>query len=143
MKKLAIAAALICAAFLANCAGMDKSVFEGGSSLTATVKNPVGPTEVYRAKNVYAAALQAFVDWRGYCYARPYAVLMADPVAAPVCQNRRAVVRVVQANRPKVRAAIDAADRFVTQNPTISAASVVATMWSEVNTFKATVEALR
>jgi hypothetical protein len=62
------------------------------------------------------------VEYRAYCWSKPYAVLMADPVSKPICQKRRAVVRAFQKARLNASAAIVAAQNFVASNPTLNAA---------------------
>lgn len=131
---LALAIALVLP--LGGCAAID-SVFGGKLSLLAAeIQNPIGQNDIYRAKNAYAAALQLDVEYRTYCWARPYAVLMADPVSAPVCQYRRTVVRKVQSARPKVAAAIQTAENFARDNPTITVSTAITAMWTAVDDFK-------
>ena len=108
----------------------------------ATFTNPVDSVDMYRVKSVYAATLQAAVSYRRYCYARPYRDLMKDPVARPVCANRRAVILAAQKHEPKANGAIVAADNFVRNNPTISAATAVGAAWRAVSDFRAAVPAV-
>lgn len=136
MRRIAIA--LVATLFLAGC-GPAQKLADFGKVITQTIVNPAGPVDIYRIKNVYAATLQAFVDYRAYCWARPYRALIADPIAGPVCRNRRDVVRVVQEKRPQVRKAIDVADNFVRRNPTLSAATVLDEAWAAVNAFRSLV----
>ena len=81
----------------------------------ATVTNPVTNLDIWRVKNTYAATLQLAASWRSFCYARPYATLMTDPVAKPVCQNRRNTVRQIQKYQPLAGTAVRKADEFVKQ----------------------------
>lgn len=106
-------------------ASCDRSVFDGGASLTASVRNPVGPVDLYRAKTVYAGTLELVSAWREYCWSRPYAVLMTDPVARPICQSRRPILRAVQSADDKAFAALKTAENFVRDNPTVSAVSAI------------------
>jgi hypothetical protein len=137
MRRLLLAAALAFTVALGGCAQVQKVM----EVATATVTNPVSQTDVYRAKTVYAATLQAVVEYRDYCWSKPYAVLMADPVAAPICQHRRKIVREAQRARPQVAAAIRVAENFVRDNPTLNASAAIAAMWKAVNDFKALVPA--
>lgn len=103
---------------------------------TTTITNPVGSTDIYRVQNAYAAGLEVVVEYRRYCWSKPYATLMADPVSKPVCEKRRAVVRAAQSARRNARAAINAAENFVANNPTLNAASAVDAAWKAVADFK-------
>lgn len=108
-------------------------------AVTSTIQNPVSSVNVYQVKNTYAATLQLVVDWRAYCWSKPYAALMADPIAKPVCQNRRAILRGVQTYHPKAAAAIRVADDFVRNNPTLDATSAISAAFTAVQNFKALV----
>lgn len=103
---------------------------------TTTVTNPIGSTDIYRVQNAYAAALEVVVEYRRYCWSQPYAVLMADPVSKPICEKRRAVVRVAQTARRNARGALNAAENFVANNPTLNAASTIDAAWKAVADFK-------
>jgi len=110
---------------------------------TTTVANPVDAVDIYRVKNVYAASLQGAVDWRSYCWSKPYAALMADPVGKIVCKGRRSTVRAIQMAQPKAASAIASAQNFVANNPTLNAASVISAAWSAVTAFQAAIPASR
>jgi hypothetical protein len=105
-------------------------------AVTTTIANPVGGKNIYQAKLVYASALEIAVKYREYCYSRPYASLMADPVAKPICQNRRPNVRALQSARWKASAAIRTADNFVRNNPTLNATSAIGAAWAAVTDFQ-------
>jgi hypothetical protein len=139
MKRILLIPILALA--LAGCAQLSQ-VSSFISTATTTITNPITPVDIYRVKNVYAATLQLAVDYRKYCWDRPYAVLIADPIAKPVCQNRRVVVRIGQAAQLKAGSAIRSADDFVTNNPTLSAATVVSAAWKAVTDFQSAVPAL-
>ena len=96
-----------------------------GQLATGTLANPVTAVNLYELDNVYAIAAQSAVDYRGYCYARPYAVLMTDPIAKPLCQNRRANVRNIQSLKNIAYGAVQKAETFVAQNPTLDASSLI------------------
>lgn len=139
MRRLWILPVLFLTLFVS--AGCATKVGQAITAATSTFTNPVGPVDIYRVKNVYAASLQLAVDWRDYCYSKPYAVLMAEPAAKLVCQSRRSVVRRIQATQPKAASAVRDAERFVLQNPTLNAASVISAAWDAVNNFKNAVPA--
>lgn len=109
----------------------------------ATIGNPIGPVDIWRVKNTYAAALELADEYRTYCWARPFTVLMADPIAGPLCRSRRAVVRKFQDAQFTASAAVITADRFVQDNPTISAASAIGAAWKAVSDFKSAVPAVK
>lgn len=140
MRKMILAAAMALA--LAGC-DLTTSVLQGGGSLTATVQNPVGSVDIYRVKQGYAAAMELVLDYRRYCWARPYAVLMADEFAKPICRHRRQVVRTAQSARVKAATSIKVADDFVRANPTLSAVSVLGAAWNAVSAFQASVPAVK
>lgn len=111
------------------------------TAATSTIANPVDTVDIYRVKNAYAAALQASVDWRAYCYARPYAVLMQDSFAKPVCQNRRSTVRMIQLAKAKAHSAVADAQDFVAQHSTLNASVVITAAWRAVTNFQNAVPA--
>jgi hypothetical protein len=144
MRNFKIAAVLALAVMLSGCAtqfGQRAGAIV--SAVTTTVNNPVGNTDIYRIKNAYAAALELAVQYRSYCWSAPYATLMADPVAKPVCQHRRAVVRAVQKGKANAHAAIVAAQNFVRDNPTLNAATAIGAAWTAVTDFQNAVPVAR
>lgn len=139
MKRFLILCAV--ALSLGGCAGglldpNEKSILKGGQSLVATISNPATPVTIYQVKAVYAAALDIANEYRGYCYARPFKTLMADPIAGPACKQRRAIVRALDGASETAANAIEAADDFIRRNPKISAATVVREAWAAVTNFK-------
>lgn len=135
MKRYLIAPVLALTLLVGGCATgskLDNLI----QAVTTTITNPVGATDIYRVKNAYAAALQLVVGYREYCWSRPYAVLMADPISKPICERRRAVVRAAQSARRNARGAINAAEQFVANNPTLNAASAVSAAWQAVTDFQ-------
>ena len=137
MRKIIIAA--LAALTLAGCAQLQTLEGKLGDAyrvLTTTVDNPLGERDIYRVENAYAAALELAVEYRRYCWSKPYAVLMVDPVARPICEKRRAVVRVFQKARRNAGAAIIAAKNFIRDNPTINAAGMVGAAWQAVTDFQ-------
>lgn len=122
----------ILAVALTGCATVDGIV----TVATTTITNPITSTDIYRVKNTYAAANQLVVDYRAYCWSQPYAALMVDPIAKPICQNRRPVVRAAQSYRAKAAFAIGQADTFIRNNPTLNAATVVNAAWSAVTAYQ-------
>jgi hypothetical protein len=101
----------------------------------ATIPNPISGVTLYQVKNVYAIGLQLVVDYRNYCWARPYTVLMADPVAAPICKNRRPNVRAAQAAKAVAKKAVDTATQLNT-------GSYISAAWDAVNIFRSSVPAV-
>lgn len=146
MKNRLLALSLLTAmAFsLAGCLTLDpnqKSVLQGGSSLTASIINPVTSRSPYQARLALNVAAKAANGWARYCWARPYAMLMADPVAKPICQNRRPVRRALLAAGEKADHAIKKAQDFVRANPTVSAVGLIDDAWAAVNDFRSQIPA--
>ena len=134
MKHRTLAVILL-ATPLAAC-GAGSTIDTAFNALTTTITNPVTSVDIYRVKNTYAAADQLVVDYRKYCWSQPYAALMADPIAKPICQNRRPVVRAAQSYRAKASFAIGQADTFIRNNPTLNASTVVTAAWSAVTAYQ-------
>lgn len=137
MRKIFLGLTL--ALLLGGCASLPGPLGTLGKVLTTTVVNPVNETDLYRAQNAYAAALELAVEYRKYCWSAPYATLMADPVAQPICQRRRAVVRAFQNARRNAGAALLAAQNFIANNPTLNAATAVSAAWKAVADFQSAV----
>lgn len=132
MRKSTLILLLLSSLAVGGCATLDKVA----TAVTTTITNPVDNVDLYRVKNVYAASLTVANGYRSYCYAREYAVLMADPVAKPLCRSRRSVVRAMQAADRKAFAAIKTADTFIANNPTLNATSVLGAAWTAVTQFQ-------
>lgn len=130
---------LLVALSLSACAGLPgPSGGIGGviRAVTTPIANPVDSVDIYRLKNTYAAALTLAVKYREYCWSKPYGQLMRDAAAKAVCQHRRQVVRTIQKYRPPAGMAVQRAETFVLQNPTLSATSVIASAWDAVTAFR-------
>lgn len=134
MKRYLLLPVLLITLVLPGCAGTN--IGELFSAATTTITNPVSATNIYQVKNAYAATMELAVSYREFCYAKPYAALMADPAAKPVCQNRRKVIRAIQSAQPKAASAIRSAETFVRNNPTLNAASAISSAWSAVTAFR-------
>ena len=141
MKKI-ISAIVVCLA-LTGCATTGPQIGDIGKVLTSTIDNPVSGVDIYRVKNTYAAALELAVEYRTYCWSKPYAVLMVDPVARPICERRRPIVRAIQAGKAKAKAAVITAENFVANNPTLNAASVIGAAWQAVTDFQSAIPATK
>lgn len=133
MKRIMLAVAL--ALSLAGCGHIGDAL----KLATASIENPISGVDIYRVKNTYAAALEIAAEYRRYCWSAPYKALMADAVARPLCQKRRAVVRRIDSADDKASAAISAAETFVANNPTISAVTVIGAAWDAVTAFKTSI----
>lgn len=103
---------------------------------SSPIVNPITNVDIYRVKNTYAATLQLAKDWRTYCWSKSYAALLADPIAKPVCKDRRNVVRQIQKYQPIAGTAVRRADQFVRDNPTINAAGAIGLAWDAVTDFQ-------
>lgn len=131
-RALIIPLALI-ALVLSGCAGTLDKVNSVYTAVTS-------PTTIYQVKNAYAAGDQLVIDYRTYCWSKPYAAILADPAAKSVCQNRRAVVRAAQAARAKASNAIHTAETFIAANPTLNASTVISAAMSAVTDYRNTVQ---
>lgn len=103
---------------------------------TTTITNPVSAIDIYRVKNAYAASLQLAVDYRKFCWSRPYVALLADPLSKPLCQSRRGAVRAIQLAQVKAHSALSDAEIFVLNNPTLNATNVISAAWTAVTNFQ-------
>lgn len=122
---------------LAGCAGLAEKVLNLPAGVLATsISNPIAPVNIYQAKTVYAATLELANSYRDYCYSKPFAALMANPVSKPVCKSRRAIVRAMGAADDKAIAAIKTADNFVTNNPTLDATKAIRAAIAAVTDFQ-------
>lgn len=130
MKRLFIILAVTLS--LGGCANLGKVA----EFVTTGITNPVGAVNIYQAKNVYASALEIAAGYREYCWSRAYAALMADPVAKPICQNRRPIMRTIQDADNKAFAAIQRAENFVRNNPTLNASAVINEALAAVSAFQ-------
>jgi hypothetical protein len=110
---------------LAGCGLAERVLNLPAGVLATSISNPVAPVNIYQAKTVYAATLELANGYRDYCYSKPFAALMADPVSKQVCKSRRAIVRTMAAADDKAAAAIQTAENFVRNNPTLDATSVI------------------
>lgn len=135
--------AVLLASSLAGCASLPGPLGDAVRVVTTTITNPVNQTDIYRAKNTYAASLVLAAEYRRYCWSQPYAALLADPVARPLCERRRAVVRAFQNARRNAGAALAVAENFIATNPTLNAASAVSAAWKAVTDFQSAVPAAK
>jgi predicted small secreted protein len=136
MRRINLAAALVAVSLtLGGC----MTLSEIGTAFhyaTASVNNPVSATNIYQIKNGYAAAAQLAVEYRNYCWSASYRVLMADPVGKALCKSRRPVTRAIMAADSKAFFAVSAAENFVRDNPTLSAATVISAAAKAVADFR-------
>lgn len=135
MKRILLLPLLLLSLSLAGC-GAAENLGKLVKAATTTIANPVGQVDIYRVKNVYAAALEIAVKYRQFCWAKPYAEIMADPVARPVCRNRRQIVAALHSADRKAFAAITAAENFVRNNPTLNASAAINAAWAAVTDFQ-------
>lgn len=111
------------------------------SIANAQIANPITATNVYQVKNGYAASLQIAADWRQYCFSMKYRTIMADPIAKPVCSSRRSVVRAIRTYGPVAGKAVQDAETFVAQHPTLDASAVISVAMQAVAKFRAVIPA--
>jgi hypothetical protein len=132
MKRFLILCAF--AITLGGCAGTP--VGDALRVATSTVTNPVKEVNIYQVKSGYAAVLEVAASYRDYCWSKSFAALMADPIAKPICEHRRSVMRAVDKADDRAFDAITRAETFIRNNPTISAVSVVREAWAAVQDFQ-------
>lgn len=89
-----------------------------------TVSNPVTPTTVYQLRALYDATVLA--------PAANYRRLPLCEAAQPPCAERAVIVKLQAADRLAV-ASLDAAQAFVTANPTLNPLSVISAAQAAVN----------
>lgn len=134
-KRLWAVPLIVAALALGGCATWDK-VKEVVAVATTTIVNPVDSTDIYRIKHVYAATLKIADKYRAYCEPKLYAEILADPVARPICKDRRRVIRAIVDKGMKARDAIASVEKFVRENPTFSAADLIKAAWAAVQDFQ-------
>lgn len=132
MKRFAIVFAL--ALTLGGCAGTP--VGDAIRVATSTIANPVQEVNIYQVKTGYAAVLEVAASYRDYCWSKPFAALMADPIAKPICEHRRSIMRAIDKADDHAFDAITRAETFIRNNPTINAVSVVREAWAAVQDFQ-------
>jgi hypothetical protein len=130
LTRFCVIAAL--AATLAGCAGAGVSVFQGGTSITAPIQNPVGRDELATIWSAYGAAAAVAVNYRrlGICASGTVETL-SRPCA------RRNVVAALREHSINARRALNIATRFVRDNPNVSALIVLAEARRAVAEFQA------
>jgi len=140
MRRILLAPVLALTLVFGGCAQLR----DAATVVTTTIVNPIDSVDVYRAKNVYAATLQAAVSWRELCWSKPYDFIVgnaekgipADPILKPICKNRRPWLRQIQEAKNKASMAVHDATLFVEMHPTLNAAVVVKAAWDAVTKFR-------
>lgn len=119
MRSIFLPLALVATLLVAGCAGDGKSILQGGTSITASVKNPVGKRELAVVELSYQGAAKAF----------------------KACRNAKCTsvenLRKYQEFDRKAYAAIVAARPVVRENPNVSGLSVVIAARQAVADFNA------
>lgn len=126
--KILIAPLIALVLALTGCAGTPAG--DAIRAATSIASRPITAVDIYVVKNLYAVALTGLNEYEAYCWSKPYALLMRDPIAKPICQSRRPVLRAMKQQQAKAEVAVHAAE----SNPTLITAA-----WAAVNAFKATV----
>lgn len=146
MKNPRLLLAALLALSLASCGPARQAaefVAKATTALTTTITNQLGPVDIYRVKNGYAASLELANDYRRYCWSKSYAAILADPIAKPACENRRAVVRSMQRASNNASSAIRIAEKFIKDNPTGNAISYVDAAWDSVQAFRSSIPTVK
>ena len=132
MKHFLIVPLALIALTFANCSGVDKSVFEGGLSITATVQNPVTREQQAAVEASYQVAASAALS-----YAR-LRRCEAGETASPtnLCSEWAVVQKLKRANRTAYSQLVKLRD-FMDNNETISAISAFNSVQKALADFKA------
>ena len=88
MRKILAVAMLALA--LTGCAGMNTSIFQGGSSLTASVTNPVTPRMLYDVENGMTVAVSGLLAYKNACIAKVVPVSCRGVIASLQVYTRKA-----------------------------------------------------
>ncbi len=131
MKRFLIVPLL--ALVLVGCAGIDKSVFQGGASLTASVQNPVTremEAGVEATYQVAASSALAYARLRR-CAAGETASLTNRCSTWPIVQKFKSINRIVFAQLKNLRG-------FLDNNDQVNAISAYNTIQTALASFKAT-----
>jgi hypothetical protein len=128
-RRLLLLPLLLFALSAGGCAAIDK-IRDVAGAATATITNPIGKQELAKIEVAYEVALAVSVSYRRFCYSKPLAELPQS-----VCGNRRAIILRMQRADTKAFAAISAARKFVAENPTISAVSLITAARQAVTDF--------
>lgn len=121
MRRLLLAPILALALALGGCASLDifnpggKSILRGGTSITASITQPITQNEMVAIESTYQAGLIAVVNYRRFCYSKPLIQLPA------FCANRRQVMTIAQAAVGKARITMNSLRYFVANNQTVNA----------------------
>jgi hypothetical protein len=99
--------------------------------ITAGIANPLTPTALSDVKSAYGIALAAAVAYRE----RPRCTKTHLESVTNLCARRSIVVKLQQADI-KARAALDKADMFIADNPTLNAGSVIQAASLAVSAFQ-------
>ncbi len=140
MRRILLAPVLALTLAFGGCAQLKDAL----NIATTTIVNPIDSVDIYRAKNVYAATLQAAVDWRALCWSKPYSFIVgdaakgipADPVLKPLCQRRIPWLNAIKTAKNNASAAVHDATLFVEMNPTLDASIIVKAAWDAVTKFR-------
>jgi hypothetical protein len=88
MRK--IIAVVVLTLALTGCAGINTSVFQGGSSLTASVTNPVTPRMLYDIENGLTVAVSGLLAYKNACISKVVPASCRDIIANLQVYTRKA-----------------------------------------------------
>ncbi len=127
-----ILAATATVLLLAGCVG-DRSIFQGGTSLTAAIPNPVTRNDMAVIESAIGSARAAAVNYRrlGLC---PSGTTLPQSLLAG-CALREGVIAMQQADQ-KVKPPLAAVRSFVRDNDQISALSSIGALRQAVADFQ-------
>lgn len=136
MRKLLLVPALFIALALSGCAGFDKSVFEGGLSLTAEVQNPITREQQAAVESSYQVAVSAALS-----YARLRRCGVGETASVTNhCSQWTSVQKLQSYNRVAFKA-IERLRAFMDNNETVSAIKAFNEATAALKSFKSTAAA--
>jgi hypothetical protein len=136
MRKFLIVPALFFAIALSGCAGFDKSVFEGGLSLTAEVQNPITREQQAAVESSYQVAAAAALS---YARLRRCGILERAS-ATNLCSHWSVVEKLRSANRVAYKALVELR-AFMDNNENVSAIKAFNEATAALKSFKSTAAA--
>lgn len=126
MRKLAI---LLVVLTLGGCAGMPKSILEGGTSILTSTENPITRERLYQIEASLSLAASAAITYRRNC------------LANVLPQSCRAIVEKIRGYSGTARLMLTRLRTFVRQNDQVNAIKVFFEVQNVIADIRATVGA--
>lgn len=126
MKKIIV---LVLALSLAGCAGIPRSVLDGGSSIIADTTNPITSERLYQIEASLSTAASAAIVYRRNCLAKV------------LPQSCRAIVEKIRGYSRTARLMLSRLRAFVRQNDQVNAIKVLLEVQGVISDLRSTVGA--